>query len=164
MPKEHQGELAFSYLWREVMAQNNDDSVIEQISSINYDRGMFECIWLSTVNAFIHTFDTTEDPIVLQKMIVGLTTISKIGSDYKLLNVCDVVVNLLFKISGVLRPVSGNEMDYSDGDKKAKFIDPWNVYFGKFQRGHLAILVAFSIVNDISQTLSNGLLTVHYVC
>ena len=156
MPTEHQGEIAFSYVWREITQKSKLEDNFEHCDTRKYIKGMLTCTWAKIVHTFSTTFDTTEDPHLLQKIIVGLSHMAKFGSHFQISQLEDTIIASLVRISGLVRPIIGNEMDNLDNERKIRGIDPWNVYFGKYQRGQLAILLAFGILHDKSQMITVG--------
>ena len=156
MPTEHQGEIAFSYVWREITRNSENGVIFEECDSQEYTQGMLLITWSKIVHTFSTAFDTTEDPHLLQKIIVTLSHMAKLGSYLKIPHLEDTIIASLVRISGLVRPIIGNEMDHHDNERKIRVINPWNVYFGKYQRGQLAILLAFGILHDKSNMIHDG--------
>ena len=96
-------------------------------------------------------FDNAEDSLTLQKGVLGFHRCATIVAHYQLNEVFDNIIISLSKITGLLResdPPTYSRRYVDDVKKPKKKVDRWNVDFGSNEKGQVAAILMFSIVNE----------------
>ncbi|KAJ3412584.1 GDP/GTP exchange factor for ARF [Chytridiales sp. JEL 0842] len=164
MPEEHEGDLGFSYSWRELMKKSNvSGSMITNIPKGIYESDMFSAVCVPVVAALSYAFDNAEDNLTLQKAVSGFHRCAMIASGFHLTDVVDSIISSLAKMTGLLKD-SGRlppERDLrsegsDDKSKPAPKVDRWAVDFGRNYKSQVAAVLLFNLASEFGNSVGEG--------
>ncbi|KAI8799312.1 hypothetical protein BJ742DRAFT_884663 [Cladochytrium replicatum] len=164
MPEEHEGDLGFSYAWRELIKRSDKGALYTATAAGAFDQDMFSLVRGPIVAALAYAFDNAEDDLTMQKAVVGLHHCALIASSFGLHDVLDNIIISLSKITGLLRETDRLPPERSlredeiglDTNGRPIKVDPWAVEFGRSYRGQVAAVLMFNFAMEHGNTLRNG--------
>ncbi|KAJ1563279.1 GDP/GTP exchange factor for ARF, partial [Nowakowskiella sp. JEL0078] len=166
MPSEHDGELGFSYTWRELLKKSESTNRLSISSTSIFDKDMFLVTWSPILASLTYAYDNAEDDLSLEKAIIGFHHCAVIATHYKLNTVIDNVVISLSKITGLLKSdgplplertpvVNGGHLEEVIAKRVIK-VDRWAVEFGRSYKAQTAAVLMFNLTSEFGNNLRNG--------
>ncbi|KAI9341953.1 hypothetical protein BDR26DRAFT_859844 [Obelidium mucronatum] len=166
MPEEHEGDLGFSYAWKELLKKSETANPLMSCPRGSFSKDMFQAISVSTIAAISYAFDSSEDSLTLQKAIVGLHRCASIASLYQITDVLDSIVISLSKTTGLLKDhgklPAERKLDDSLGVSSPNNrpdpvrADPWAVDFGRNYKSQVACVLMFNLASEYGNSLRLG--------
>ncbi|KAJ3208352.1 GDP/GTP exchange factor for ARF [Dinochytrium kinnereticum] len=164
MPEEQEGDLGFSYTWRELLKRSEVAGLVKIYNGPAFDKDMFLAVWTPTLAAISYAFDNAEDSLTLQKAIVGFHSCATIASRFNLFDVLDSIIVSLSKITGLLKdngplPEDTDTRPDEGGARvpqPVRKVDRWSVEFGRSYRGQVAAVLMFNLAIEYGNVLREG--------
>ncbi|KAJ3127915.1 GDP/GTP exchange factor for ARF [Nowakowskiella sp. JEL0407] len=162
MPAEHEGDLGFSYNWKELIKK---DQVAEPFETFEgngeFDLDMFMIVWNPILASLSYAYDNAEDDQSLEKAILGFQRLAMIAAHYHLNDIFDQIVSSLSKICGLgtsdgpLPPErSIEEADTENKNERKKLkTDRWAVDFGRNYKSQTAAVLLFSLGREYGDVI-----------
>ncbi|CAG8585934.1 8500_t:CDS:10, partial [Paraglomus occultum] len=159
MPEEHEGQLGFNYLWKELIHRTEAAGPLIICDVSLYDKDMFITTWKPIVTAISYAFTSAPDDMTLQKAITGFHQCALLSANCQLYDVFDYIIMTLAKMTGLLGQGYSNEtannpvVNVNDIDVT---ISDLSIQFGRNYKGQLAAVVLFAIANEYGNVLKDG--------
>ncbi|TPX41417.1 hypothetical protein SeMB42_g05585 [Synchytrium endobioticum] len=168
MPEEHEGDLGFSYVWKELMKKVDVMGNLLVCRTNMYDKDMIMLEYNPLIAALGYAFDNAEDDLGLQRAVVGFHQLATIAAHYHLPEVFDNVIMSLSRITGlskdggvpppprdIRRITKDSENGTGEEDLHVK-VDRWAVEFGRNLRGQVAAVLMFNLAAESGSCLKEG--------
>ncbi|KAJ3296061.1 GDP/GTP exchange factor for ARF [Rhizoclosmatium sp. JEL0117] len=164
MPEEHEGDLGFSYSWKELMKKTETMNPLMTAPRGSFSKDMFAAVSAATVAAISYAFDSSEDSLTLQKAVVGFHQCASIANLYHMTDVLDNVIISLSKTTGLLkdhgklppeRKLDAQEGAPGAGETPVR-VDPWAVEFGRNYKSQVACVLMFNLAAEYGNSVRAG--------